>query len=40
MEIEDGFKLAMRTWRKWVATELDIEKTKVVFRTYAPTHFR
>lgn len=39
MDVRDGFKRAMQTWRKWVAKELDLRRTMVFFRTYAPIHF-
>ena len=39
MSIEDGFKVALRTWREWVDKELDPKRSAVFFRTYSPTHF-
>lgn len=39
MDVRKGFERAMRTWRKWVETEVESHKTAVFFRTYAPVHF-
>jgi hypothetical protein len=40
MGIEEGFKLALATWRNWAASRLEIGKKRVFFTTYSPTHFR
>lgn len=39
MNVRDGFGRAMRTWRRWVASNIDSSKTRIFFRTYAPVHF-
>lgn len=39
MDVNEGFSRAMRTWRHWVAREVDLTMTQVFFRSYAPVHF-
>ncbi|KAK4281152.1 hypothetical protein QN277_012677 [Acacia crassicarpa] len=40
MTIEDAFRRSMETVTKWIAREVNMNKTYVLFRTYAPVHFR
>ncbi|RDY13625.1 Protein trichome birefringence-like 10, partial [Mucuna pruriens] len=40
MTIEDAFRKSMETVVDWIAKEVNINKTYVLFRTYAPVHFR
>ncbi|MCO5608135.1 hypothetical protein L7F22_062341 [Adiantum nelumboides] len=39
MTVGDGFNKAMQTWKEWVAKKVDLTKTQIFFRTYAPVHF-
>ncbi|KAG5055276.1 hypothetical protein AAZX31_03G134500 [Glycine max] len=40
MTTEDAFRKSIETVVDWVANEVNINKTYVIFRTYAPVHFR
>ncbi|KAF8101168.1 hypothetical protein N665_0209s0026 [Sinapis alba] len=40
MNVDDAYKRAMETVMKWIQTEVDSNKTRVFFRTFAPVHFR
>lgn len=40
MPVETAYKKAMETIVKWIETELNLTKTQVFFRTFAPVHFR
>ncbi|KAI4349530.1 hypothetical protein L6164_010110 [Bauhinia variegata] len=40
MSVEDAFRKSMETVIDWIAREVNINKTYVLFRTYAPVHFR
>eukprot|EP00250_Pteridium_aquilinum_P009200 c18509_g2_i1 orf=202-1938(-) len=39
MDVNKGFRRAMKTWKDWVARKVDLNRTQVFFRTYAPAHF-
>ncbi|KAH7282088.1 hypothetical protein KP509_35G011600 [Ceratopteris richardii] len=39
ISVRDGLAIAMQTWKKWVAFNIDPSKTSAFFRTYAPVHF-
>ena len=38
MKLEIAFKLAMRTWARWIEKNVDTSKTTVFFRGMSPTH--
>lgn len=40
MKIEHAYRRAMKTVVKWIQEEVDSSKTQVLFRTFAPVHFR
>lgn len=40
MATEDAHKRAIETVLQWIRNEVNTEKTQVVFRTFAPVHFR
>ncbi|KAL2320936.1 hypothetical protein Fmac_029905 [Flemingia macrophylla] len=40
MTTEDAFRKSMETVVDWIANEVNTNKTYVLFRTYAPVHFR
>ncbi|XP_027928639.1 protein trichome birefringence-like 10 [Vigna unguiculata] len=40
MTTEEAFRKSMETVVHWIANEVNINKTYVLFRTYAPVHFR
>lgn len=40
MTTEDAFRISVDTVVNWIASEVNMNKTYVVFRTYAPVHFR
>lgn len=40
MSTEDAFRLSVETVVDWIAREVNRNKTYVLFRTYAPVHFR
>ncbi|XP_020238782.1 protein trichome birefringence-like 10 [Cajanus cajan] len=40
MTTEDAFRKSMETVVGWIANEVNLNKTYVLFRTYAPVHFR
>ncbi|KAH1194877.1 Protein trichome birefringence-like 11 [Glycine max] len=40
MTTEDAFRKSIETVVDWITNEVNINKTYVVFRTYAPVHFR
>ncbi|KAI4378878.1 hypothetical protein MLD38_016300 [Melastoma candidum] len=39
MKVEDAQKIAMETVLKWIHDNVNANKTKVFFRTFAPVHF-
>lgn len=40
MSVEDAFKKSIETVVDWIGTHVNMSKTQVYFRTYAPVHFR
>ncbi|KAL2936625.1 Protein trichome birefringence-like 32 [Bienertia sinuspersici] len=38
MPIELAYKLSLKTWTKWIKTNIDPTKTSVFFRSYSPVH--
>lgn len=40
MPVEDAFKKSIETVMDWIANEVNMNKTYVLLRTYAPVHFR
>ena len=38
MKLERAFKLAMRTWARWIEKNVETSKTTVFFRGMSPTH--
>lgn len=40
MTTEDAFRRSVETVIDWIASEVNMNKTYVLFRTYAPVHFR
>ncbi|XP_054777835.1 protein trichome birefringence-like 10 [Prosopis cineraria] len=40
MTMEDAFRRSMETVTNWIAGAVNMNKTYVLFRTYAPVHFR
>ncbi|CAA7056027.1 unnamed protein product [Microthlaspi erraticum] len=40
MSVDDAYKRAIETVVKWIQTEVDSNKTRAFFRTFAPLHFR
>ncbi|CAL5193636.1 unnamed protein product [Lathyrus oleraceus] len=40
MSTEDAFRISVETVVDWIAREVNRNKTYVLFRTYAPVHFR
>ena len=39
MDRMDAFRKALTTWAKWVDTDVDPGKTKVLYRGISPTHY-
>ncbi|KAL7172347.1 hypothetical protein ACSBR2_031939 [Camellia fascicularis] len=40
MSVESAFQRSIKTLVEWIDNEVDLNKTKVFLRTYAPVHFR
>ncbi|CAL9045181.1 protein trichome birefringence-like 10 [Musa acuminata AAA Group] len=40
MSVDDAYQRSIRTLLEWVHKEVNRSKTQVIFRTYAPVHFR
>ncbi|XP_058077744.1 protein trichome birefringence-like 10 [Magnolia sinica] len=40
MSVESAYKRSIETLVDWIGRDVNINKTQVVFRTYAPVHFR
>ncbi|KAM7272116.1 hypothetical protein ACFE04_031330 [Oxalis oulophora] len=38
MQIESALQLAMKTWANWIDKKVDLNKTKVFFRSISPEH--
>ena len=39
MKTETAFKVAMKTWARWIEKNVDTSKTTVYFRGMSPAHF-
>ncbi|KAK7243405.1 hypothetical protein RIF29_38200 [Crotalaria pallida] len=39
MDRMEAFKMALTTWAKWINTEVDLRKTKVLFQGITPQHY-
>ncbi|URE36168.1 hypothetical protein MUK42_16581 [Musa troglodytarum] len=40
LNVEEALRKALSTWAKWVDTNVNREKSLVVFRGYSTSHFR
>lgn len=40
MSVEGAFQRSIKTLISWIRHEIDTSRTLVVFRSYAPVHFR
>ena len=40
MKVEDAYRKSLETVMSWIGKEVNSNKTRVFFRTYAPVHFR
>lgn len=40
MSVETAFRKSIETFITWLGNEVNMKKTKVFFRTYAPLHYR
>jgi len=40
MSVENAFRRSMRTLTYWISREVNLSKTRLIFRAYAPVHFR
>ncbi|QHO20059.1 Protein trichome birefringence-like [Arachis hypogaea] len=40
MKVEDAYRKSMETVLNWIQDTVDLNKSQVFFRTYAPVHFR
>ncbi|XP_071706747.1 protein trichome birefringence-like 2 [Rutidosis leptorrhynchoides] len=40
LKVLDAYVRALSTWARWVDTNIDINKTQVIFRGYSVTHFK
>ncbi|XP_073301226.1 protein trichome birefringence-like 11 isoform X1 [Primulina huaijiensis] len=40
MSVETAFQRSIVTLMNWIDREVDLSKTRIIFRTYAPVHFR
>lgn len=40
MSIPSAYKVALETWASWIETQIDPNKTRVLFRTFEPSHWR
>nr|XP_043626845.1 protein trichome birefringence-like 2 [Erigeron canadensis] len=40
LKVLDAYRRALSTWARWVETNIDINKTQVIFRGYSVTHFK
>lgn len=40
MSVETAFQKAIETLIHWISSQVNMNKTQVLFRTYAPVHFR
>ena len=40
MSIPSAYRVALETWASWIETKIDPNKTRVLFRTFEPSHWR
>lgn len=40
MNVDDAYQKSMETVVHWIENKINSNKTQVIFRTYAPVHFR
>lgn len=40
MRVEDAFRRSIPTLMDWISQEVNLSRTHLIFRTYAPVHFR
>jgi hypothetical protein len=40
MSVADAYKRSIQTLSDWLHKEVNTSKTQVIYRTYAPVHFR
>ncbi|CAH1417231.1 unnamed protein product [Lactuca virosa] len=40
LKVLDAYRRALATWARWVDTNIDSNKTQVIFRGYSVTHFK
>ncbi|KVH97797.1 PC-Esterase [Cynara cardunculus var. scolymus] len=40
LKVLDAYRRALSTWARWVDTNIDTNKTQVIFRGYSVTHFK
>lgn len=40
MTVRDAFRRSIFTLTDWISREINISRTYLIFRTYAPVHFR
>lgn len=40
MKVDEAYEKSMETVVRWIDNKINSNKTQVIFRTYAPVHFR
>ncbi|KAH7671345.1 PC-Esterase protein [Dioscorea alata] len=40
MDVKEGFRRSLQTWKQWAVSNLNQEKTLAFFSSYSPSHFR
>lgn len=40
MSISAAYRVALETWASWIENTIDPNKTRVLFRTFEPSHWR
>ncbi|KAJ8766256.1 hypothetical protein K2173_022315 [Erythroxylum novogranatense] len=40
MEVTEAYRKALRTWARWIDSNVNINRTRVFFRGYSASHFR
>ncbi|XP_039133734.1 LOW QUALITY PROTEIN: protein trichome birefringence-like 8 [Dioscorea cayenensis subsp. rotundata] len=40
MDVKEGFRRSLQTWKQWAVSNLNQEKTLAFFNSYSPSHFR
>lgn len=40
MNVKDAFHRSVKTLSDWISREVNVSKTHLIFRAYAPVHFR